>query len=338
MVPENGTILSLEKNMKFKFFLKKICYALLLLLAVITLNFILIQLAPGDIVQTLAGEMGGMSPELMEELRKSFNLDKNLFEQLITYIGKIIQGDLGYSYFYKRPVIDLIFERVGPTVLLVFSSLIISVLLGTFLGVYTSRKAQGFTSTIITFITLAGWSMPVFWLGIMLLIIFTWVFPLFPVSGMVTVGLSVSWYELVQNVLYHLALPMFTLAFIYIAQYTLLARTVMVEVLGMDYIRTARAKGLSECAVIYKHALKNAVLPIITMAGLQMSYLFSGAIMVETVFNWPGLGLLAFESILRRDTPTILGLLFFSTFMVIVANILTDFAYRLVDPRIRAMD
>lgn len=324
--------------MKLKFFLKKISYALLLLLAVITLNFILIQLAPGDIVQTLAGEMGGMSPELMEELRKSFNLDKSIFEQLITYIGKIAQGDLGYSYFYNQPVIDLIFDRVGPTILLVFSSLIISVFFGTFLGVYTSTKSQGFISNIITFATLAGWSMPVFWLGIMLLIIFTWIIPLFPVSGMMTIGISAPWYAIAQNILYHLTLPMFTLAFIYIAQYTLLSRTVMVEVLGMDYIRTARAKGLSEGTVIYKHALKNAVLPIITMAGLQMSYLFSGAIMVETVFNWPGLGLLAFESILRRDTPTILGLLFFSTFMVIAANILTDFAYRLVDPRIQAKD
>lgn len=324
--------------MEVKFFLKKIVYSLLLLLAVITLNFVLIQLAPGDIVQTLAGEMGGMSPELMEELRKSFNLDKSILEQLLTYIGKIVQGDLGYSYFYNQPVVDLIFDRVGPTILLVFSSLFISVILGTFLGVYTSRNSQGIVSNIITFVTLAGWSMPVFWLGIMLLIVFTWVFPIFPVSGMVTIGLSASWYEIVQNVLYHLVLPMFTLAFIYIAQYTLLSRTVMVEVLGMDYIRTARAKGLSERAVIYKHALKNAVLPIITMAGLQMSYLFSGAIMVETVFNWPGLGLLAFESILRRDTPTILGLLFFSTFMVLIANMLTDFAYRLVDPRIRAKD
>lgn len=324
--------------MEVKFFLKKIVYSLLLLLAVITLNFVLIQLAPGDIVQTLAGEMGGMSPELMEELRKSFNLDKSILEQLLTYIGKIVQGDLGYSYFYNQPVVDLIFDRVGPTILLVFSSLFISVILGTFLGVYTSRNSQGIVSNVITFVTLAGWSMPVFWLGIMLLIVFTWVFPIFPVSGMVTIGLSASWYEIVQNVLYHLVLPMFTLAFIYIAQYTLLSRTVMVEVLGMDYIRTARAKGLSERAVIYKHALKNAVLPIITMAGLQMSYLFSGAIMVETVFNWPGLGLLAFESILRRDTPTILGLLFFSTFMVLIANMLTDFAYRLVDPRIRAKD
>ena len=148
--------------MKIKFYFKKLCYILLLLLAVITLNFILIQLAPGDIVQTLAGEMGGMSPELMEELRRNFNLDKSLFEQLLTYIAKIAQGDLGYSYFYNQPVIELILDRVGPTILLVFSSLFISVIIGTFLGVYTSQNSQGFLSNVITIITLAGWSMPVF--------------------------------------------------------------------------------------------------------------------------------------------------------------------------------
>jgi peptide/nickel transport system permease protein len=138
------------------------------------------------------------------------------------------------------------------------------------------------------------------------------------------------------DILHHLILPMVTLSIIYLAQYSRLARASMLDVLGSDYIRTARAKGVSERMVIYKHALKNAILPIVTMAGLQMSYLFSGAILVETVFNWPGLGRLAFESILRRDHPTILGILFFSTFIVIVANLLTDLSYRLIDPRIHA--
>jgi peptide/nickel transport system permease protein len=131
-----------------------------------------------------------------------------------------------------------------------------------------------------------------------------------------------------------LVLPMLTLGIVYLAQYSRLARTSMLDVLGADYIRTARAKGVNEKGVVYKHALKNAVLPIVTMAGLQMSYMFSGAVLVETVFNWPGLGRLAFESILRRDYPTILGILFFSTFIVIIANLLTDLLYRLVDPRI----
>ena len=221
---------------------------------------------------------------------------------------------------------------------------------GVRLGTLASRRLYGPFSHAVTVVTLIGWSMPVFWLGILLLIAFAWVFPVFPVSGMFTVGLEGGFWTRALDVGRHIALPMFTLSFIYIAQYALLARSVMVEVLGadymtrssmlevvrQDYIRTARAKGLPERSVIWKHALRNAVLPVVTMAGLQMGYLLSGAIMVETVFSWPGLGQLAFESILRRDTPTILGILFFSTFMVIAANLLTDFTCRLLDPRIRA--
>ena len=289
---------------------RRILYAALLLLAVIVLNFTLIRLAPGDIVQTIAGQMGGMNEELMLELRHSFQLDKSIPEQLLIYIGKVAHGDLGYSYF--------------------------SVVAGTLLGTLASRRLYGPFSHAVTVVTLIGWSMPVFWLGILLLIAFAWVFPVFPVSGMFTVGLEGGFWTRALDVGRHIALPMFTLSFIYIAQYALLARSVMVEVLGADYIRTARAKGLPERSVIWKHALRNAVLPVVTMAGLQMGYLLSGAIMVETVFSWPGLGQLAFESILRRDTPTILGILFFSTFMVIAANLLTDFACRLLDPRIRA--
>ena len=300
---------------------RRILYAALLLLAVIVLNFTLIRLAPGDIVQTIAGQMGGMNEELMLELRHSFQLDKSIPEQLLIYIGKVAHGDLGYSYFFNQPVLDLILGRVGPTVLLVFSSLVLSVVAGTLLGTLASRRLYGPFSHAVTVVTLIGWSMPVFWLGILLLIAFAWVFPVFPVSGMFTVGLEGGFWTRALDVGRHNAL---------------LARSVMVEVLGADYIRTARAKGLPERSVIWKHALRNAVLPVVTMAGLQMGYLLSGAIMVETVFSWPGLGQLAFESILRRDTPTILGILFFSTFMVIAANLLTDFACRLLDPRIRA--
>ena len=178
--------------------------------------------------------------------------------------------------------------------------------------------------------------MPVFWLGIMILILLASVLPWFPVSGMYDVmKLEYGFFPRALDILHHLILPMFTLAFIYMAQYSLLARATMMEVLGSDYIRTARAKGMTDRIVIYKHALRNAVSPVITMAGLQMAYLFSGAILVETVFNWPGLGRLAFESLLRRDHPTILGILFFSTLMVIISNLLTDLTYRLIDPRIR---
>jgi peptide/nickel transport system permease protein len=170
----------------------------------------------------------------------------------------------------------------------------------------------------------------------MLLILFTSVVSVFPVAGMATVYIEGGAFAKILDVLHHLVLPTATLSIIYVAVYSRLTRANMLDVLGSDYIRTARAKGLSERAVFYQHALKNAVLPVVTYAGLQFSQLFAGAVLVETVFNWPGLGRLAYESILRRDHPTMLGLLFFSALIVIVINILTDLSYRLIDPRIGA--
>lgn len=315
---------------------KRVLYSLVLLIAVIVLNFFLIHLAPGDPAETIAGEMGAITEEILAQIRHTYGLDKSLPEQLFMYIKKMARGDLGDSFFFNMPVSQLIMQRVPATILLVMSALFFAFFIGTFLGVVCSRKPYGFLSNFVTVFALIGWSMPVFWLGVMILILLASFLPWFPVSGMYDVTLEYGFFTRALDVLHHLILPMFTLAFIYLAQYSLLARATMIEVLGSDYIRTARAKGMNERIVIYKHALRNAVLPVITMAGLQMAYLFSGAVLVETVFNWPGLGRLAFESILRRDYPTILGILFFSTMMVIIANLLTDLTYRLIDPRIRS--
>lgn len=313
-------------------------YSLILVVAVIVLNFVLIHLAPGDPVETIAGEMGGASQELLAEIRKAYGLDKPLSEQLVTYMKKVGQGDLGYSYYFDQPVLALIGQRVPATLLLVLCALFLAVLLGTFMGVWASFKPNGFLSHFLTMFALIGYSVPVFWLGIMMLIVFASALPIFPVSGMYDVKLISSgagWLARLLDVVHHLILPMVTLAIIYVAQYSRLARASMLDVLGSDYIRTAKAKGLSKQVVFFKHALRNAILPVVTMAGLQMGYLFSGAVLVETVFNWPGLGRLAFESILRRDYPTILGILIFSTCMVVAANLLTDLSYRIIDPRIR---
>lgn len=315
---------------------KRVLYAFILLVAVLVLNFVLIHLAPGDPAEVIAGEMGGATQEILAEIRAAYGLDKPFTEQLLVYLRKVAGGDLGHSFYFNQPVTDLILQRVPATLLLVISALLLAVYVGTLLGVLASIKPTGALSHFVTIFALIGYSAPVFWTGMMLLILFaSWV-PLFPVTGMYDVTLEGGWFAHAFDIGHHLILPMLTLAIIYLAQYSRLGRASMLDVLGSDYIRTARAKGVSERAVIYKHALKNAILPIVTMAGLQMSYLFSGAVLVETVFNWPGLGRLAFESILRRDHPTILGILFFSTFIVIIANLLTDLSYRLIDPRIHA--
>ena len=318
-------------------FSRRIFYSLILLLFVLVLNFTLIHLTPGDPALVIAGQMGGATEEILQQIRSAYGLDKPFTTQLYVYLNKVVHGDLGYSFFFNKPCIELIMQRVPATILLVLAALFFSVFVGTFLGVLAARKPTGILSHIVTIISLLGYSAPVFWTGMMLLIVFAGWIPLFPASGMADVTMrDANGLLRGLDVLHHLALPMFTLGIIYVAQFSRLARASMLDVLGADYIRTARAKGVSERKVIYKHALRNAILPVVTMTGLQMSYLFSGAVLVETVFNWPGLGRLAFDSILRRDYPTILGILFFSTFIVVAANLLTDLSYRIIDPRIRA--
>ena len=314
----------------------RIGYGLVLLLAVLVLNFCLISIAPGDIADTIAGDMGGADAEIMDEIRERYGLDQPFHMQLWRYMSSVFQFDLGYSYFFNTPVTTLVLERLPATLLLVFSAQILAIVTGTILGVLAAKNPRGILNAVVTFLALFGFAAPVFWTGILLIIVFVSIFPIFPVGGMQDVTVEGGFFVQTLDVLYHLILPMITLASIYLALYSRLARASMQEVLGADYVRTARAKGVPERTVLYKHALKNALGPVITVAGLQFASVISGAVVVETVFSWPGLGTLALQSILARDTPTIMGILFFSSLVVIVFNILTDIALRLVDPRIKA--
>ncbi|MEJ8857766.1 ABC transporter permease [Variovorax robiniae] len=314
----------------------RLIQGLALVLAVVVLNFVLVHAAPGDPVETIAGASGGMSEEMMTELRKQYGLDKPLYVQLGVYVGRVVTGDLGYSYFFNLPVTQMIGERVPATLLLVLSAVLSAFIIGTGLGVLSARKPNGVLSQFITVLSMVGFAAPVFWMGIMLVILFASVLPIMPVSGMRSLDSSGGGIGDIVDVAHHLVLPTLTLALVYLAQYSRLARSSMLDVLGSDFIRTARAKGLADRVVLYKHALRNALLPVVTVLGLQFGNVMAGAILVETVFNWPGLGRLAFEAVLRRDYPTILGVLLFSSIVVIVMNLLTDVAYRLIDPRIKA--
>lgn len=319
-----------------RYILSRVLQGLGLVLAVVVLNFVLVHAAPGDPVETIAGASGGMSPELMAQLRTQYGLDKSLPVQLGVYLGKVIHGDLGYSYFFNLPVSSLIAERLPATLLLVLSSVLVAFVIGTALGVLSARKPNGVLSQFITVLSMVGFAAPVFWTGILLVLLFALVIPVLPVAGMRAIDSSGGGLKDVIDVMYHLVLPVATLSLVYLAQYSRLARSSMLDVLGSDFIRTARAKGLSARVILYKHALRNALLPVITVLGLQFGNVLSGAILVETVFNWPGLGRLAFESVLRRDYPTILGLLLLSSIVVVVMNRLTDLCYGFIDPRIKA--
>ena len=313
----------------------RLLQGLALVVAVVVLNFVLVHAAPGDPVETIAGASGGMSPELMAQLRAQYGLDRPLPVQLGVYLGKVARGDLGYSYFFNLPVTQMIAERVPATLLLVLSAVLLAFVLGTALGVLSSRRPNGLLSQFITVLSLVGFAAPVFWVGIMLVILLASVLPIMPVAGMRSIDSTGGGLKDVLDVAWHLVLPTLTLSLVYLAHYSRLARSSMLDVLGSDFIRTARAKGLADRVVLYKHALRNALLPVVTVLGLQFGNVLAGAILVETVFNWPGLGRLAFDSVLRRDYPTILGVLLFSAIVVVVMNQLTDLCYRFIDPRIK---
>ena len=309
---------------------------LTVLLVVVILNFLMLHLAPGDIADTIAATMGGADEKDMIQLRAEYGLDQPFFIQLFQYVIKVAMLDLGNSHFYNMPVFDLIMERLPATLLLVFSAQIVSLGLGILLGVYAAQNPNGLSSLLVNMLSLFGYAAPVFWTGILLLIAFSLYIPIFPVAGMRDVTIeSDNFLVHALDVVRHLFLPMITLASIFLAYYSRLCRASMLEVLGADFVRTAKAKGLSQRDILMKHALKNSLSPVITFAGLSFSAVVSGAILVETVYSWPGLGTLAFNSIIARDTPVLLGILIFSTLMVTVGNLLTDMVLRSIDPRIQ---
>ena len=313
----------------------RIAWSVGLILAVIVMCFSLVHLAPGDAVLVIAGESGAGDPELIEQIREDLGLDDPYLVQLSRYVGDVASGDFGTSYRFNEPVTSLIGDRIWPTILLVTTALVFAIVIGVLVGVFTARRPESPVSHGVTVFSLVGYSMPVFWTGYLLIIAFASNVRWFPVAGMRDVRFEGNRFEEWLDIAHHLVLPALTLGLIYLAQYSRLSRASMLEVLQSDYVRTARAKGLAERKVVYKHALRNAVIPVITIAGLQFGALLSGALLVETVFNWPGLGRLAADSVFQRDAPVLLGVLICSAVLVVVIDILTDVVYRMIDPRIR---
>jgi peptide/nickel transport system permease protein len=317
--------------------IQRLIYGLVLILAVVVLNFFLIQAAPGDVVDVIVTEAGGGNPMIVDQIRTAYGLDKPIYVQLFKYLFKMLTGDLGYSYYYDKPVLSLLLSHLPSTLMLTIAALIIAVFVGTLLGVVAALRPQGISSHLVTVFSLLGYATPVFWLGMMVLLLFSLYIPIFPAFGFRSIPVPETTIARTLDILHHLILPIFTLSILFLASYSRVGRASMLDVLGSDYIRTARSKGLSEIVVIFKHALKNAALPIVTLAGLQLGYIFSGAVLVETVFSLPGVGPLLYESIMRRDYPVMLGVLFGAAVTTIIANILTDLSYRLLDPRIQGI-
>ena len=317
--------------------IQRIFLGIVMITAVIILNFFLLHAAPGDVVDAMLAEGGGGDPELAARLRASYGLDEATHIQLIKYLGQVFRGDLGYSFYYDQSVTELLLGHLPTTLMLTISALILAVVFGTLFGVYAALKPKGIFSNFVTVLSLFGYATPVFWLGMIILLVFALYLPLFPAFGIRSLPEPEHAVGRILDIIHHLVLPTFTLAILYLASYSRISRASMLDVLGSDYIRTARAKGLSETKVIFKHALKNAAMPVVTLAGLQLAQVFSGAILVETVFSLPGVGPLLYESIVRRDFPVILGVLFGAASTTIIANIITDLIYKYMDPRIQSI-
>ncbi len=318
-----------------KYVISRVLHGIPIILSIVVVNFFLVRLAPGDAVQVLAGEAGGATEEYMRQLREQFGLDQPLWVQFLAYIKNLLMFDLGYSFRHNREIAGLIFDRLGVTALLMAASMIISIGLGVVFGAFAAVRDRTFLGHTIVILAIITYATPLFWVGLMLIIVFSLNLGWFPTSGIVTIGVPMSFAGRILDVAHHLVLPATTLSFFYMALYTRLMRSSMLETLGQDFVRTARAKGLSDKQVVLRHALRNAIIPVITMAGVQVSAMLGGSVIVESVFGWPGLGLLAYEALFSRDLNLLLGIFFLSSILVVITNALVDVVYTLVDPRIR---
>ena len=318
-----------------RFILTRLLQAIPVVLGVVVLNFMLLQLAPGDAATVLAGEAGGAPPEYIEQLRARFGLDKPVLVQLGLYLKNILFLDLGFSFRNNSPVLGLILDRLWPTLLLMGATLVISVGGGVLLGVVAAIGVRTWRDHLISVAAVIAYATPLFWVGLMLILVFSIRLDWFPTSGMEDVVAFHEGWARVVDIAHHLVLPTITLSLFYLALYTRLMRATVLEQRGAEYATTARAKGLTERAITVRHVLRNALLPIVTVAGVQVGALLGGSVVVETVFAWPGLGQLAFQSLFARDFNLLLGIFFLSACLVVIVNIIVDVIYVLLDPRIR---
>ena len=319
---------------RLRYILRRLIQAIPVLLGIAVVNFLLLQLAPGDAADVLAGESGSATPEYMEMLRKNFGLDKSIPEQLLIYIKNLFLFDLGFSFRHNMEVLEIILDRLGATLLLMTTTLFLSVGVGILLGLFAAMRVNHWQDSLISILAIISYATPLFWVGLMLMVIFSINLDWFPATGMEDIIKFYTGWERLLDIAHHLILPSITLSLFYLALYTRLMRASVLEQHGMDYVVTARAKGASENRITFKHVLKNAILPVITMAGFQVGALLGGSVVVEAVFGWPGLGQLAFQTLFARDINLLLGIFFLSACLVVVVNLLVDLVYTFLDPRI----
>jgi len=319
---------------RWRYFGSRLLLALPVVLGIVVLDFFLIHLAPGDAASVLAGESGAATPEYMAVLRQKFRLDEPLGGQFLAYLANMARFDLGYSFRNDAPVLELILDRLWPTALLMVSAFSTALVCGTLLGLTAAVGRNSWRDGVVSVVTLVAYATPAFWLGLMMIVVFSIRLAWLPTSGFETVGADLEGWDAARDVARHLAMPMATLALFYLALYARVMRASVLEQTGMDYVTTARAKGQTERRVLLGHVFRNALLPVVTMAGVQAGNLIGGSIIVETVFGWPGIGTLAFNALQSRDLNLLLGIFFVSACLVVLINLVVDLAYVSLDPRI----
>ncbi|MEY4312169.1 MAG: hypothetical protein RLZZ571_939 [Actinomycetota bacterium] len=314
----------------------KVLRLVISIFAVCTFNFFLFHLIPGDPIRLIARAQK-LSPEAVAKMRKDFGLDGTLVEQYFVYLKNLLHGDLGFSFSLKENVSSVVFRALSNTFLLLTVSTLIVVLAGIAIGVYSGSRYGTKKDSSIVLTSLILWSLPTFWVGMLLVFTFGVWFGILQISGITTPNaIYGSYLEYVADIANHLVLPTLTLAIVDIAFFITVTRTSLVEVLNEDFMLTARGKGLGRRAIIWRHGVRNALLPVLTASALYISALVAGAIQVEVVYSWPGMGLLMYNSVLSRDYPVLEACFLISSVVVLTANFLSDLLYRFLDPRVEA--
>jgi peptide/nickel transport system permease protein len=319
-----------------RYFTVKVLESLVTLAFVLVFNFFLFRVLPGDpVALLLRGGQADLSPQVIAQQRHELGLDKSLPAQFLTYLSNTAHGEFGVALRNGQPVWPQVVERVPNTLLLVGTATIASTILGVLLGIWAGWRRGSTVDVVSTNVTLFFYAMPEFWFGLVLLMIFAGLIPILPTGGYSTQGADLSGIAHWGDVLNHMVLPFFTLTVAYLGEYSLIMRSSLIDTLGDEYIQTARAKGLREKFVLRRHAVPNALLPTMTLTLLSLGFVVSGAITIELIFSWPGLGLLTFESVESNDYPMLQALFLVFSAAVIVANLVADLLLAYLDPRVR---
>ena len=314
--------------------LRRLLQAVPVIVLIMVGSFLLIKLAPGDTVDALVGDMGGADAAFVARMRLEYGLDQPVLVQLWRYLVKLAQFDFGWSYVYEQPVLTVLMSRLNVTLALMIGSLTAAFVFGVTLGAIAARRAYSVTDNVISTLGLVFYAMPSFFLSLLMILVFSVKLGWLPVGGIRDIGAFHTGWRLWLDMAVHLIMPTAALSLIYLAFYMRLMRTSVLEVMDLDFVRTARAKGASGGRLMFHHIIRNALLPVVTLLGLQFSTVLGGSIVVETIFSLPGLGQLAYTSVVKRDLNTLMGIIFLCSVIVVIVNILTDMIYAWLDPRI----